>query len=495
MSENITGSLQENLLTLLVFDEVSAPLIINTIEPGLFESDFYKEIVKVAMEYYKHYKTPPKEHIADLLETKIQDSKNPKTGELYKKLLTNLFESKDSVNSAFVIDKLNQFVRRQRLKGAIIEAALLIKDETDESLIIAENTLNKTLKNQIQVFDRGLSFSDPKAILRALNKTHEQAFPFGVKHVDELNIGPARGELLIFLASVGRGKSWSMVNIAKHCIHDRLKTLYITLEMPEEQVTQRLLQSIFSMTKSSKELETIQFNTFAHDELNRLSGVSVNEITRASIKNAVSQKRILKTLESYKNRFPMEVKRFPTGSLSVEGLEVYLDSLDRLYNYVPDVILLDYADLMKLDYKNLRTSTGEIYKELRRIAIERNVAMVTASQANRTAEDARVITLKHLAEDYSKAATADTVLAYCQTSAEKQLKLARLFIAKARNEEGGQTILISQAYGVGQFCMESTFINDRYWNIIDQQTGNTSASDEAPVDPPRPRPNLRRRNS
>jgi len=494
MSDNITGSLQENLLTLLIFDEVSSPLIANSIEPGLFESDFYKEIVKVALEYYKLYKVPPKEHIADLLEAKINDSKNPKTGELYRKLLTNLFESKDSVHADFVIDKLNQFVRRQKLKGAIIEAALLIKDETDESLVIAENTLNKTLRNQIQVFDRGLSFSDPKAILAALSKTKEPAYPFGVQHLDDLNIGPAPGELLIFLASVGRGKSWSLVNIAKHCIHQRLKVLYITLEMPAEQVMQRLLQSIFSLTKSSVELEKIEFNSFVHDELHRLSGVSVNEVTRNSIKDPKTQREILKKLEAYKNRLPMEIKRFPTGSLSVEGLEVYLDSVDRLYNYTPDVLLLDYADLMKLDYKNLRTSTGEIYKELRRIAIERNIAMVTASQANRTAEDARIITLKHLAEDYSKAATADTVIAYCQTSAEKQLKLSRLFVAKSRNEEDSQTILISQAYGIGQFCMSSTFINDRYWNLIDQQTTEPTPPNEESAGRS-PRPKLRRRNT
>ena len=492
MSDNITGSLQENLLTLLVFDDVSCSLIANSIEPGLFESDFYKEIVKVALEYYKLYKVPPKEHIADLLETKINDTKNPKTGELYRKLITNLFESKDSVNADFVIDKLNQFVKRQKLKGAIIEAALLIKDETDESLVIAENTLNKTLRSQIQVFDRGLSFNDPKAILKALNQTKEQAFPFGVQQLDDLNIGPAPGELLIFLASVGRGKSWSLVNIAKHCMHQRIKTLYVSLEMPEEQVFQRLMQSMWSLTKSSTELEKVEYNTFTQDELHRLSGVSVNEIMRCSIKDAKTQGVLTKKLETYKNRLPMEVKRFPTGALSVEGLEVYLDSLDRLYNYTPQILLLDYADLMKLDYKNLRTSTGEIYKELRRIAIERNIAIVTASQANRTAEDARVITLKHLSEDYSKAATADTVIAYCQTAAEKQLKLARLFVAKSRNEEDHQTILISQAYKIGQFCMSSTFINDRYWNLVDQQTTDHTSPSEEPSGHT-PRPKLRRR--
>lgn len=483
MSDKISGSLQENLLTLLVFDEKHISLISNSIEPGLFESDFYKEIVRVALEYYKEFKVPPKEHIADLLESKINDTKNPKSGEFYSRLITNLFQTKESINPTFVISQLNQFVRRQRLKGAIVEAALLIKDETNESLVIAENTLNKTLKNQIKTFDRGLSFSNPNQIMQSLRETLIPAYPFGVKHIDDLNIGPVPGELLVVLAPANRGKTWSLINIGKHCLQTRLKILHISLEMSESKIVQRYLQAIGSLSQSTSENFKIEVSEFAHDELHRLSGLQISQINRPSIKDATVQAKTLKTLEKYKGRIPLEIKRFPTSALTIEGLEVFLDSMDRLYNYTPDVLLLDYADLMKLDYKNLRTSTGDIYKELRRVGVERNIAMVTASQANRLAEDARVITLKHLAEDYSKAATADTIIAFCQTPAEKNLKLARLFVAKARNEENGQTVLISQAYGIGQFCMDSTLVNDRYWSLLDA----SSTDGPPPAETPRPR--------
>lgn len=484
MSEKITGSLQENLLSLLIFNDRAASIIFGIIEPGLFESDFYKEIVRVAIEYYKQYKQPPKEHIADLLETKIQDRTNPKSGELYTKLLTNLFQTKDSINEDFVLNQLNQFVRRQRLKGAIVEAALLIKDETNESLVIAENTLNKCLKGQLQVFDRGLSFNDPKRVLQVLKEKILPPYPYGIRQLEEQQIGPAPGELFIFLASVSRGKSWQLINIGRQCLQHRKKVLHVTLEMPEAQVAQRYLQCLYSLSAhATQEIQKIQISTFNHDGLGRLSGLAVEELNRPSVKHDKTLATLTKKLERYKGRQALEIKGFPTGSLSIEGLEVFLDNLDRLYNYVPNVLLLDYADLMKLDYKNLRTSTGEIYKELRRIAVERNIAMVTASQANRMAEDAKVITLKHLAEDYSKAATADTVIAFCQTAQEKTLGLARLFVAKARGQESGQMVLISQAYGLGQFCMDSTSINDRYWTMLEEP----SADSETPTQPQRPR--------
>jgi len=167
------------------------------------------------------------------------------------------------------------------------------------------------------------------------------------------------------------------------------------------------------------------------------------------------------------NRLKIWIKRFPTGALTIQGLETYLDAMDNYHHFQPDVIIVDYADLMSISSMNLRIETGNLYKELRRIAVERNVAVATASQSNRLGEDAKVISLKHLAEDYSKAAIADNILAYCQTSQEQKLGLARLFIAKARDEEREQTILISQCYRIGQFCMNAIPMQNRYWDNLE----------------------------
>lgn len=493
MDENISGSLQENILTLLCFDEKNAPLIVNTVEVGMFESDFFKEVAKAAIDYYRQYKEPPKEHIADILESKMNDSKNPKTGEIYKRIITNLFHTKDSVNSIYVINQLTAFIRKQTLKSAIMEAVSQVKEGNIDS---AETALNKALKTQIKVFDRGISFTDTKKSLQFFHQ-NIQAYPTGIKHLDDENIGPAPGELFVILAPPNKGKTFCMVQIGKACAMARLKVLHISLEMSEPLMAQRYMQTFFSLSKRKAE---ITVNRFVHDERGRLTTFTTEELKRPTLQDSNMESQLTTKLNKLKNRIQLEIKRFPTGALTVDGLEAFLDGNERLYGFTPDVLLLDYADLMKLDYKNLRTSTGEIYKELRRIAVERNIALVTASQANRLGEDSRVITLKHLAEDYSKAATADNIIAYCQTPAEANLNLARLFMAKARNEERNQTILISQAYRIGQFCMDSTLINDRYWTLIDQQR-NTDSPDkdtiegEYTTEEPKRRLNFKRRGS
>jgi replicative DNA helicase len=255
--------------------------------------------------------------------------------------------------------------------------------------------------------------------------------------------------------------------LGKACSLIRLKVLHISLEMSAVRMAQRYVQAFFAVSKNKAQ---VTVNRFQHDERNKLQSFQLENLNRPTLIDPGIESQLNKKLLKLNKRIQLDIRQFPTSALTVEGLEVFLDSMERLYNFIPDVVLLDYADLMKLDYKNLRTSTGEIYKELRRIAVERNLAMVTASQSNRAGEDARIITLKHLAEDYSKAATADTVVAYCQTPQESSLGLARLFVAKSRNEERNQTILISQAYRIGQFCMDSTFINDRYWTLVDRSS-------------------------
>ena len=166
------------------------------------------------------------------------------------------------------------------------------------------------------------------------------------------------------------------------------------------------------------------------------------------------------------------IKAFPTSSLTMQGFELYLDALERVHKFVPDVVCFDYPDLQKIDVDSLRTELGAIFKEHRGLAVRRNYALVTVTQGNRESAKARVTTDTHVAEDYSKIATADTVITYSQTNEEKRLGLARLFVANARTEEDKFTVLITQQYQMGQFAIDSVRMGGDYWDRIE-----SSASD------------------
>jgi hypothetical protein len=71
-----------------------------------------------------------------------------------------------------------------------------------------------------------------------------------------------------------------------------------------------------------------------------------------------------------------------------------------------------------------------------------------------------------VAEDWSKIATSDTVLTYNQTAKERELGLARIYVSNARSEFDKITVLIAQAYSVGQFSLDSALMQDEYWSQI-----------------------------
>lgn len=252
--------------------------------------------------------------------------------------------------------------------------------------------------------------------------------------------------------------------MGKHCMIQRKKVLHVTLEMSEARTAQRYVQALFSISKREANVRTTRFVT---DNLGRLIDFEEDQLNRPTLMDPGIRDFISKKLESQrKRRAPLIIKQFPTGALTVTMLKAYLDGLERFQKFVPDVVIIDYPDLMKLDSDNLRISTGQIYKDLRGIAVERNLAMVVASQGNREAATAKMVTDSMIAEDYSKIATSDNVLTYTQTEEEKKLGLARLYVANGRNDEDKFVVLVSQSYAIGQFCLSSTYMHSDYWDRL-----------------------------
>ena len=157
-------------------------------------------------------------------------------------------------------------------------------------------------------------------------------------------------------------------------------------------------------------------------------------------------------------------------SLDIPGLKAYLDNLERFEKFTPDCICIDYPDLFAMDSKNLRLELGRVVAELKGIASERNCAVVTVSQGNRESETATTVRGAMASEDISKLATADVMLTYSQTDLEYLMGLGRVFVEKARQESGKISILITQAYAMGQFVLDSMRMpGEDYWGLIESK--------------------------
>lgn len=469
--------LQENLLTILVFDKERCKMVRGTVEPQLF-GGFYKDIVARVYDYIDEYKLPPGEHIADLLEDKLS-SDNKREVNTYRDILDSLFEAKDSINAEYVTNQLETFVKRQSLRSVAVDLAKALQKDTEDSLEEAETLIRKANTVSLKVFDAGLRMSDFQRSLAFLDN-NVTAYPTGIPEFDKRGFGPTRKEMLLYIADTKTGKTWCMIQLAKMALMSNLKTLHITLEMSEDKVAKRYIQTFFAISNRKETFVTKRFNK---DKKGNIDIEEKEVKPKLTFEDANIRKKLVKRMDPWKNRIldNIIIKQFPTGKLTVGQLEAYMDNLEITEKFVPDLLIVDYPDLMDLKVGNggqYRHALAEVYKNLRGVCVARNMALGVPTQANRAAAGAQFVGRKNVSEAYSKIADADVAITYSQTEMEKALGLARLSIVAGRNDADNITVVLSQNYGMGQYVVDSILMDSDYWKLIEAEGGASSDDDD-----------------
>lgn len=460
--ERLSGALQENVLTLLCFDDEHCKLIRAAVVPQLFESAPLKAIATHAIDFIDQYGEAIKDHLPDMLEDVLaEDDSKART---YKRVLDSLFESKDSVNAKFVVSQLNAFVRMQRFKSGLIKSIELVEEgKVDE----AELAMNTAMKSQAVVFDGGFDFNDAEAIGQVFDNPEEEGFDLGIPEFDSRGIKPRRKELTALIAPRKRGKSWFLTHCAKQALLQRWSVLVITLEMSQPVYATRMLQSFFSIARREAELRVTKLK---RDKDGQLEALISERLDRGHMQDADTRaSAIARAKREFKRRAQFKIKSFPMHSLTLMEAEAYLDNLARFENFVPDVVCWDYPRIMKHDAKNLRIELGQTFAGIRGLAQARNHAAIMVHQGNRDSESAEWVTADMAEEDISLVAAVDIAFTYSQTRQEKKLGLARMMADYVRNGDSQIAVLMSQAYAVGQFCLDSTPIDSGYWDLMKEK--------------------------
>lgn len=473
--ERISGALQENLLAMLCFDKAHAKMIRAALTPQHFESAVYREVAGVAIDFIDQYSEPVGEHLPDHLEHILKGEDTRKAAS-YDRLLKSLFAGQASINPDYVISSLHKFVRQQNMKSAVLRAVEALGDGRIDD---AEVELQKGLKNQVLAFEPGIDLADAAQSLTYLDNADE-AMLTGIDALDRFGIGPSRGTLYLVSGPLGKGKSWWLMQIGKYALLQRHVVLHITLEMSAEKTAQRYHQMLFGITKRPGTVRVPRLTKTSSGDIKAVDYEDIEDLPSMMDDDirAVLTKKIQRRLS---RRAAFKVKKFSSGSLTIAGLNAYLDGLERYEGIVPDIILVDYAELMFMDPKvDKRGAIGTLFVQLRGIADERKCAMVTASQVNRPGIGKTTTDEQDLSEDISKGFTVDTLVTYNQTDMEKKMGLARLHVAKHRDDVGGMTALITQAYEMGQFCLDSVLMGDAYLKSLRGRMGDDDEPEEQP---------------
>ena len=297
------------------------------------------------------------------------------------------------------------FTKRQELERAILKCAdMLEKGEYDP--------VEKIIKDAVQISltkDMGTDyFEDPRARLMKIKSNNGQVSTGWPTMDKRLFGGMNRGELNIFAGGSGTGKSLFMQNIALNWIIAGLNGVFLSLELSEELCAMRIdsMAANLSTKDVFKEIDTVEL------KIKMLGKKSGN----------------------------LRIKYMPAQS-NVNQIRAYLKELEVQTGRKTDFIMVDYLDLVmpvsaKVSPSDLFVKDKYVSEELRNLAREFNILMITASQLNRSAVEEVEFDHSHISGGISKINTADNVFGIFTSRAMKERGRYQIQLMKTRSSSG-----------------------------------------------------------
>lgn len=474
MSLSLSQGVQEGLVAILLFDPDGAAAATGLVPVTAYDP-YYRQIAQAAIEFIEQHKAPPRDHALSLIEG--LKARYKKDANVYDRVWESLLATKDNINRDFVFARAGKFAKGQRIRDGL-EAAISAIEKDDESGVDeAEDALRKALEGSYETFDPGGRLDDVERSLRFFTKPRA-ALPTGIREFDRAGLGPAPGELFIMAADTGVGKSWFLMHLAKLALLAHKRVLYVTLELTEPEVFQRLAMTFFSYTQV-KAPDGVTMRRLKTDKKGNLLTMNPKVLhNRPHLfdrdgPSFAAEAALRSRFGSMSRRPKLYVKEYPAASLSMRKFKSDLALLESSERFLPDLICFDYPDEMEIDAANKRNELITIFTQLKGIAQERHLAMATVTQLNAEGAAARVATKSHLAEARGKAHKADVLLTASQTPEEHTLGLARLFAAKGRHGRDRFGVLISQCLELGQFVVDSARVTKAYEGMLNDAAGGT----------------------
>lgn len=470
----LNRAIQECLVSLLLLDDKAGAQVAALVPAKAYDRD-YRSVAEAAASFRDAYGEAPKEHAIDLFEDLI--ARDADRSEVYEAIWDSVQRTISGVNTEYVLAHALAFSKLKRIKDGIATAIDLLEEETAEKVEEAEGVLIQALKPEAVTLDAGTLLNDPDQALKFIG-TSLDVFPTGIRALDRRGIGPARKTLMLLGAPAKKGKTWACIQMAKAAMIHGLKPAIASLELSEDKYAMRLMQAFFSISK--RRMKVIQTTRFEKDENGRFMSFDFRDVVdRPSLSDgdieAVLRKKITNRL---KNRPPCIVKEFPTGRLTVRQLEAWLDRLESTRGFIPDLLIVDYPDLMRIEkIDKKREYLGQIYVDLRGLLVARNIAGFAVTQQNREGSRKSTSDGTDVSEDWSKIGTVDLFCTLNQTIEEKKLGLMRWFVSEGRDEADKFTVLLSQAFALGQFCLDSAVMSGDYWSEVNAESDDEFIED------------------
>ncbi len=349
-------------------------------KPELFKNNFSKIIAAWCLMYYEKYEKAPKSYIQDIYNAEKINLHEELTEiiSIYLQNLSDRYEETDeNYNVDYEIDKAQKYFRLieiENLKSNLENAILQNKIDEAEAFVAKFKRIEKAQTAGLDVFSN-----------EAINKLYEEKGNTFLKFpgiIGEALGDMNRGDLIAVAAPAKRGKTWWLQEIGILGMMNKLKVLFVSLEMPEEQMLRRIYQRLLGASSfefTDSKVRKVMISKFDDD-----NNVYNDECILKSIYDYDLQKK----LKAYKTMFNENSFRLicvPIRSIKASDLSSILDNLEYYEKFIPDIVIADYADIFAPENnKDRRNQIDETWTYLRNIAHERHILVVTGSHSNKT---------------------------------------------------------------------------------------------------------------
>ena len=368
--------------------------------------------------------------------------------------------SDERVDQTWLVDSTEEWCRNRAIYLSLLESIQIADGKDDKK---DKGAIPSILSDAIAVsFDNRIGhdyFSNYKERFEFYNKVEEK-IPFDLSMFNKITKGGLSNKTLnVALAGTGVGKSLFMCHVAAATLLQGKNVLYITCEMSEEKIAERIDANLL--------------------------GVNIQEI--ADLPKQIFESKVNKLMK--KTQGKLIIKEYPTAAAHVGHFKSLLNELTLKTSFKPDLIFVDYLNIcasqrFKGAVVNSYTYVKAIAEELRGLAVENNVPIISATQTTRSGYGSSDVDLTDTSESFGLPATADFMFALISTEESEQLN--QILIKQLKNRYNDPTMNKRFAIGVDRSKMKLYDVEQSAQNDIIEQPPSTTVITKVSSDDVKP---------
>jgi hypothetical protein len=376
------------------------------------------------------------------------------SAEEVSKIVNDMFQETEGTDQNWLLSSTEKWCQDRAIHLAILESINIIDGKHKE---LTKNALPDILTKALGVsFDRniGHDYIDNYENRYDFYHMEEERIPFDLEYFNLITKGGLPKKTLnVALAGTGVGKSLFMCHCAANNLIQGKNVLYLTMEMSEERIAERI----------DSNLMNIQIDKLA--ELPK--PIFETKITK------ISQKTVGKLI----------IKEYPTGSAHTGHFRALMNELKLKKNFIPDIIYIDYLNICSSSRikglggaVNTYSLVKSIAEEIRGLAVEFDVPIVTATQTTRSGYSNTDVGLEDTSESFGLPATSD--LMFALISNEELENLGQIMVKQLKNRYNDPSSNKRFIIGVDRSRMKLYDVEESAQSLIQQPTNNIASSNK-----------------